>query len=162
MAKTKRPAIFLLVGVTNTLIDYLFYTFLTQVIIKGESSIALAGLISGTIALAVAFTTHSLITWRGRSVSRITLLKFTGVTGAGMWILRPVLLTLFLSFHRLYDWAHSVAQLIGISVQYSFIANTGAFGFMAIILLIYNYLTYDRFVYTDRPSGIVRKSRSEP
>ncbi len=150
MAVTKRPAIFLLVGIVNTLIDYLFYTFLTQVMFKHESSIALAGIISGTVALAMAFTTHSFITWRGKDISRRTVIKFIMITGLGMWILRPVLLVFFLNFYGLYNLVYLLAESLQIPLQYSFIANTGAFGFMAIILLMYNYLTYDRFVYKDK------------
>lgn len=163
MPTAKRPFLFLAVGIFNTLTDYLFYTFLTQVVLTNPNSLALAGIISGTVALIVAFTTHSLITWRGRNITSRTLIKFILVTGAGMWILRPVLLVLFFNLTWLYDWIRSLTQLVGLPFNYEFIAHSGAFVFMAVILLIYNYLTYDRFVYSTKSNNsndIDRKSHS--
>ncbi len=144
----KRPLVFIGVGIINTLLDFLFYTFLGQVIFRDQSSILLVGLISGTAALLVAFLTHSYITWRGRNISTKTVLKFFSVTGFGMWILRPLLLGLFIEFSLLYQWVYGITMHIGLPFSYGFIANTGAFGFMVIILLIYNYAAYDRFVFS--------------
>lgn len=161
MHEVKRPFLFLAVGIFNTLADYLFYTFLTQVILTSPSSLALAGVISGTVALAVAFTTHSFITWRGRHITGKTLIKFVLFTGAGMWILRPLLLVLFVNLGWLYTWAYSVSQTIGLPFSYEFIAKSGAFIFMAIVLLIYNYLTYDRFVFNSKSNDTDYKNHSE-
>lgn len=143
--KTKRPLVFLVVGVVNTLLDFGFYTLLTQTVFK--DSIGLAGIVSGTIALVIAFLTHSLITWRGSEVDYKTILRFFAVTGFGMWVIRPVLLTLFINFGGLYSLAHNISQSLSLPFTYDFIAKTGAFGFMALIVLVYNYLTYDRFVF---------------
>lgn len=162
MPKRKRPALFLLVGILNTGVDYLFYTFLTQVIFTSGQSLALVGILSGTVALVVAFATHSSITWRGRNVTRLTLVKFILFTGFGMWILRPILLVLFFNLHGLYQWAYSISHTLHLQFSYDFVASTGAFGFMVIILLIYNYLTYDRFVFNAHTSDIDRKNRLEP
>lgn len=141
----KRPAIFLAVGIINTLLDFSFYTLLSQTVFK--ESIGLAGLVSGTISLFIAFLTHSFITWRGTEVSRKTLLRFFVVTGFGMWIIRPFLLSVFIMLSPLYNWAYSVSSTLSLPFSYDFVAKTGAFGFMVIIVLIYNYFTYDRFVF---------------
>lgn len=145
--KNKRPFVFLAVGVLNTLLDFSFYTLLTQTIFKEPSQIGLAGIISGTFSLFCAFLTHSFITWRGTNISHRTVLKFVIATGFGMWVIRPLLLKLFISFTGIYSWVHQLSQNIGLNFSQQFIASTGAFGFMIIIVLAYNYIVYDRFVF---------------
>ncbi len=145
MPRNKRPYIFLVVGVVNTLLDFTFYTLLSQMIFK--DSIGVAGIVSGTIALFIAFLTHSFITWRGTEISHKTLLRFFVVTGFGMWIIRPLLLSLFITLTSFYYWVHTISFTLGLPFSYDFVAKTGAFGFMVIIVLIYNYFTYDRLVF---------------
>lgn len=157
----KQPLTFLMVGAANTLLDFGFYTFLTLTILTSSNQIAIAGLVSGTFALACAFTTHSLITWRGSYIDRKTILKFMGFTGFGMWVMRPLLLSLFIQLDGLYVWIHQFSQLFSLPFTYSFIANTGAFGLMAVIVLIYNYITYDRFVFKKATTRTGQKNHSE-
>lgn len=144
----KRPLVFLGVGIFNTLLDFAFYTFLTLVVF--QDNIIAAGLLSGTLALVFAFITHGTITWRGRSLSVQTILKFFAFTGFGMWVIRPILLTIFIQLKPLYEFANSVASSLSLPFTYDFIASTGAFGFMIILVLLYNYLTYDRFVFSTK------------
>jgi putative flippase GtrA len=144
---SKRPVVFLGVGVGNTLLDFLFYTLLTSTVFKNGKHIALAGIISGTFALFCAFLTHSFITWRGSHISRRTVLKFVAFTGFGMWVIRPTLLTLFIHLTGLYNWAYKLTDKIGLPFTRDFITNTGAFGFMVVVVLIYNYYVYSHFVF---------------
>lgn len=148
--KDKRPLIFLAVGICNTLLDFLFYTLLTQIVFAQASQIGLAGIISGTFALLCAFATHNFITWRERPTDRKTVLRFFAFTGFGMWFLRPILLSIFIRLKPLYIWAQEILQHIHIDLGYEFIAHTGAFGFMVIVVLVYNYLVYDRYVFLDK------------
>lgn len=141
-----RPFIFLGVGLVNTLLDFAFYSFLTLTVFKGN--IITAGLISGTFALVCAFITHSTVTWRGRSIKLNTILKFFIFTGFGMWVIRPLLLAFFIQLRPLYELVSSISKAFNLPFNYEFIASTGAFGFMIILVLLYNYLTYDRFVFT--------------
>ena len=64
-----------------------------------------------------------------------------------MWVIRPILLAAFIHLTPIYDLAFSVSSALTLPFNYEFIANTGAFGFMAALILIYNYLVYDRFVF---------------
>lgn len=147
--KNKRPLIFAGVGVINTLIDFTFYSLLTLFIFKSEDQIAIAGVISGTVALVCAFLTHSFITWREKPISHQTAIKFFIFTGIGMWIIRPFLLSVFIKFTGLFHWVYTLFQSIHLPFSYDFICNTGAFGFMALIVLVYNYFVYQRFVFLD-------------
>lgn len=150
---SKRPLVFLGVGVVNTLLDFGFFTFLTSAVLK--DSLALAGVISGTFALICAFITHSFITWSGSHIDHKTLLRFFAFTGFGMWVIRPLLLELFIKLDGLYSWVHSMSDDIGLPFSQQFVANTGAFGLMLVIVLSYNFFVYERYVF--KP-----KTRTEP
>jgi putative flippase GtrA len=143
----KRPIVFLSVGALNTLFDFGFYTFLTSSVFKNGENIALAGLISGTFALICAFLTHGFITWRGSHIDHKTLLRFFLFTGFGMWVIRPFLLSLFIKLDGLYNWADKLLDKIGIHFSYNFVANTGAFGLMLLIVLAYNFFVYEKYVF---------------
>jgi putative flippase GtrA len=157
-ATSKRPLIFLGVGIVNTLLDFGFYSLLTLTVFSSDKQIALAGVVSGTFALLCAFLTHSLITWRGAHIGLPTIMKFIAFTGFGMWVIRPVLLALFIKLGGLYAWAHDLSQTLHLPFSQEFIANTGAFGFMVVIVLVYNYLVYDRFVFNKKASGVSQPS----
>ena len=144
---SRRPLIFLTVGVLNTLLDFAFYTCLTTTIFTDSSSIAYAGIVSGTFALITALLTHGLITWRGRDLDKGTVLRFFAFTGFGMWVIRPLLLSLFILLQPVYELAYGISRYVGLPFNYDFVANTGAFGFMVVIVLLYNYAVYDRFVF---------------
>jgi putative flippase GtrA len=147
LSSTKKPVIFLGVGLLNTLVDFAFYSLL-MVYVFDDSNIYLAGIVSGTFALLFAFTTHSLITWKGSEKDFATLLRFAAFTGVGMWVIRPILLYMFIDFDMLYSWIFKILKPIGVStLNYEFITSSGAFALMITVLLIYNYLTYDRFVF---------------
>lgn len=146
----KRHFMFLGVGIVNTLLDFGFYTFLTAFVFEEPDNIAKAGLVSGTFALVCAFLTHSLITWRGSHITYKTIAKFIAFTGFGMWFIRPMLLSLFIKMSELFSWAYHISNSIGLPFSYDFVANTGAFGFMVVIVLAYNYFVYERFVFTSK------------
>jgi len=147
---SRRPLVFLGVGAANTLLDFAFYTILTLTILKGQDSIALAGFVSGTFALLCAFIAHSMITWRGSSIGKGTILRFFLFTGFGMWVIRPLLLSFFIHFTSVYHFAYNLSTSLGLPFSYEFVTNTGAFGFMVVIILSYNYFVYDRFVFKKR------------
>ena len=145
--KSRRPIIFIAVGIFNTLADFLVFTLITQTILK--QNIALAGFLSGTIALLMAYVTHSKVTWRERSMSRISIIKFFAVTGFGMWAIRPILLLIFSRMVMVFDFSHKILSSFGLPLSYSFIANSISFCLMVFVVLIYNYLSYDRFVFNE-------------
>jgi putative flippase GtrA len=153
MATKRQPMIFIGVGVLNTLLDFGFYTLLTHLFFSDKSAIWVAGILSGTVALCVAFATHSMVTWRHREVGVSTMIRFLVATGFGMWIIRPILLSIFVKLDVVYEWAYSLTQWLHIPWSYTFVANTGAFGLMAIIVLIYNFIVYDTYVFVSKQSS---------
>ena len=153
-----RAVVFLGVGLLNTLLDFLFYTLLTTVFFPEAGEIGIVGIISGTFALVCAYTTHKLITWRDRPAARLTIIKFFVVTGFGLWVIRPLLLVWFITWEFFYKPVHTITSNIGLPFNYAFVASTGAFLFMVIIVMTYNYVTYSRLVFNDR-SGTEPKIR---
>lgn len=159
MDKKNRPFIFLGVGILNTLLDFLFYTFLIVIFFQNNSEIWIVGLISGTFALVCAYFTHKLITWRDHPASKLTLIKFIIVTGFGLWIVRPLLLSWFITFTGLYKVIHGIIQPLGFSLE--FVSATISFGFMVIIVMIYNYISYDKIVFNKKITNTAREIGSK-
>lgn len=150
--KSKRPLVFLGIGFINTLLDFSFFTFLTVLVFKNDNNIALVGIISGTFALICAFITHSLVTWRDKHIDYRVFIRFIIFTGFGLWVIRPILLTLFIKLTIIYNTVYDFNVSLHLPFSLKFIANTGAFCCMIIIVLVYNYFVYARFVYKhDKP-----------
>jgi putative flippase GtrA len=145
--KLRRPLTFFGVGILNTILDFLFYTALVVFVFGGNEQIGLIGIISGTFALICAYTTHRLITWRDRPATTKTLISFFVFTGIGLWIIRPLLLVILIQMTALYTFIHGILQAIGLPIGYELVASTVAFGIMAAIVMVYNYIVYSRFVF---------------
>lgn len=147
MLNNRRPLIFLGVGAFNTFIDFVFYLFLTSVLLRNEGQIALVGLISGTFGLLSALVTHSFITFRQKKITPPTIVKFVIFTGFGMWVIRPLLLVLFSQQTYLYKWGHQILLTLGLNMDERLIRSVGSFGMMIVILLLYNYYVYSKYVF---------------
>ena len=152
----KRKIVFLGVGIANTLLDFLFYTALTQTVLEGSQHIAVAGIVSGTFALICAFLTHRLITWRGTNIGHRTVMRFALCTGFGMWVIRPFLLSVFVHLQALYDVVYKITRAGHLPFSQSFIAATGAFGLMTVVMLVYNFYMYEKFVFAQPASATSR------
>lgn len=147
---TKRPVLFLGVGILNTALDFTFYTLLVTFVFIDTSQIALAGIVSGTFALFSAFLSHSLITWKGSKISIRSIVLFILFTGFGMWIIRPLILSSAITLAPLYAWLHSILNGLGLEFSLGFVASTVAFGIMTAVLLVYNYVVYNYIVFRSR------------
>ena len=141
-----RPFIFLGVGVLNTLLDFIFYILLTQFIFQKNSDIWIVGLLSGTFALLCAYTTHKLITWRDKPATKSTVIRFILATGVGLWVLRPLLLSWFITWEIVYAPIYNLVSAV-FTVDSKLFISTFAFIPMVLIVMIYNYVVYSRFVF---------------
>ncbi len=146
----RRSGIFLLVGGFNTLVDFCVYTLLIHILPEGPSQIAIVGILSGSFALILAFFTHSLFTWKDRHIGALAIVKFFVITGIGMWIIRPLLLVVFVYLSSLLVPVDFFFNNFGVSISQSFIINTSAFLLMTLVMLVYNYLAYDRIVFSKK------------
>jgi putative flippase GtrA len=145
----QRLLTFILVGGGNTLLDFLCYTAITLWILPKQEQLVLAGVVSGTIALAIAYCTHRFITWRDKHVSNAAVIRFFLFTGFGMWVIRPILLWAFAFPTQLYRNLATWIQSWGIPITMEFTRHTCAFLAMTVIVVAYNFVTYAKFVFTD-------------
>lgn len=149
MTLFRRIVIFLLVGGMNSLLDFIFYTVVTTWILPGGGQIILAGLVSGTVALVIAYLSHRYITWREKHVPRSAVIRFFVATGFGMWVIRPFLLWLFSKPTSVSTAIVTLGNGIGVHLSLAFVRNTVAFLAMTVIVVVYNFVMYQRFVFVE-------------
>lgn len=148
ISEKRRPLVFLAVGVINTGLDFVFYTLLTSVFFtKPQVHMLVIGALSGTFALVCALITHATITWRGHHTTKKTILRFFVLTGFGMWVIRPILLAIFIQFTPLYRFAKYILDAFHVHMNEAFIGNSVAFCLMVVVMLLYNYFVYNRYVF---------------
>ena len=149
MKTHKRVGIFALVGVANTLFDYvlfmIFASFLNNV---------LASVISATFAMILAFFLHSKFTWGDRKTSRSSMVQFLVVTAIVMWGIRPFIiwgLTAASSgfMEPLYGFAHFVLRFL----SYDFVVRTGIFAIATLVTLTINYIIYNKVIFRSEESA---------
>lgn len=125
---------FALVGVANTAIDFGLYMLLTTL----GLNVIVANYISTTAGLSFSFFANKKYTFRssGKSLKREIGLFLT-VTLFGLWVLQPLVITLaqhLLANFNLDSWV----VLLTAKLAATFVT------------LIWNYLTYSRFVFTSK------------
>ena len=129
---------FLIVGTSLTLFDYLVYELIVMLFFRGNTeSATIASVISGTIATIVAYFAHSRITWKTRNVGKPEIVKFFVWNAITMWAIRPILTLLM-------GKLDSVFATMGVN---ELIRSTGIFAVTTGVIMILNYLVYDRFVF---------------
>src|SRR5262245_58071255 len=98
---------FAMVGVVNTLVDFVVLNVLVITILPKTASfgnfvtfgqmvslngVVLAGIITGTAAMIVSFLLNSRFTFRVRNVARKRIVYFFVITAFGLYVIRPVIL----------------------------------------------------------------------
>ena len=148
MSKKKRAGKYLVFGVLNTIIGYVVYETLALTVFRNEK-LALASLVSGAVGILTGYYLHSRFTWRGREIGEKVLAKFFIWNVIVSLCLRPSLTTFFNSsmFNSLYTLAHNICNFIHLPFSYEFVASTGNFVMMMAVVMIVNFLIYDRFVF---------------
>ena len=143
MKTGKRVGVFALVGVANTLFDYILFMIFAQFFNN-----VVASVISAAFAMVVAFFLHKKFTWGDRATSRSSMIQFLAFTAAVMWGLRPLLIwgltaasTGFME--PLYGLAHFILRFL----PYNFVVQTGIFAIATLVTLTVNYLLYNKVVF---------------
>lgn len=155
--KTKSPhhaTRYFFVGLSITIFNYLFYTFLANIIINNSDLLWLSSFISTAITTIVAYILHSKITWKERSVTKASIYRFFIWNILLAVFIGPVFTQLFSLITPLYQLAFDISSALHLPFSYEFIQSTGAFVLTAIVTMILNFLFYDKFVF--------HKSRKAP
>ena len=146
--KTSEHALrYFFVGVGITLLNYILYTILSNVIINDNNLLWLSTFISTSITTVVAYIAHSKITWKERTVTKHSIIRFFIWNAMLAVAVGPWLTQLFSLITPLYDFAFSIFEALHIPFSYEFTLTTGAFILTSIVSMIINFLFYDKFVF---------------
>lgn len=148
--KAKQAGKYFVFGVLNTVINYGMYEALALLVFKEEGQLWIATFISGAISIFVGYFLHSKFTWKDREVGKKQLGKFfiwNVVMNVGV---RPLLTLFFGLFGFLYQFAFNICQGIGLPFSYEFVETTGNYVLMTAVVMVINFLVYDKFVFGDK------------
>ena len=146
--KTSRHAIrYFFVGVAITLFNYALYAILANLIIKNNDYLWLSNFIATAITTIVAYFAHSRITWKERHVTRASVIKFFIWNAMLTVVIAPGFTQLFSFFTPLYELAFNITSAIHLPFTYDFVLTTGAFILTSLVIMILNFLFYDKFVF---------------
>lgn len=146
--KTKEHATrYLFVGIGITLLNYILYTILSNIIINNNDFLWLSSFISTTISVIVAYIAHSKITWKERYVTKRSIARFFIWNIIVSVAIGPCITQLFSLITPLYEFAFSIFQSLNIPFSYEFTLTTGAFALTSIVTMTLNFLFYDKFVF---------------
>lgn len=144
---SKRAGRYLIVGILLTAFNYGLYSAIARLIIKNNDYLWAATLISTIATTFVAYFSHSKITWKERGISKTAIYKFFIWNLFFAFAVGPWLTQLFSFVTPLYELAFNICQNIGIGFSYDFIQSTGAFALTSLVIMVLNYLFYDKFVF---------------
>ncbi|MBR0467512.1 GtrA family protein [Candidatus Saccharibacteria bacterium] len=146
--KTSQHAFrYFFVGISVTVFNYALFAILSNLIIKNNDLLWLSNLIATGITTIVAFISHSKITWKDRSVTKHSVIRFFIWNAALTFLIAPALTQFFSIFTPLYEFAYNITSAIHLTFTYEFVLTTGAFVLTSAVIMILNFLFYDRFVF---------------
>lgn len=146
--KTSKHAIrYVLVGVSLTIFSYILYTILSNLIFKDNTLIWLSNLIATTITTIIAYFLHSKITWKEREVTKTSIYKFFIWNAMIAFAISPFFNQIFSYITPLYEFAYNITSAIHLPFTYEFVLTTGAFVLATAVIMVLNFLFYDKFVF---------------
>lgn len=123
---------FAIVGGTNTVIDFGILFLLTGL---GLDKI-IANYASTSVALAFSFVANRKYTFKSEANAKRQIIPFLVVTLIGLWVIQPLII-----------WMYTL--VLGDSSLALFIAKLLA----TVASLIWNYLLYSRYVFTEKKAN---------
>ncbi len=146
--KTSKHAFrYLIVGILVTGFNYALFAIFSNLIIKNNDLIWLSNFIATAITTIVAYFAHSRITWKERIVTKHSVIRFFIWNAMLTIIIAPSFTQLFSLFTPLYEFAYNITSALHLPFSYEFILTTGAFALNSIVIMILNFLFYDKFVF---------------
>lgn len=146
--KTSRHAVrYLIVGILVTGFNYALFAILSNLIIKNNDLLWLSNFIATAVTTIVAYFAHSKITWKERTVTKHSIIRFFIWNAMLTVAIAPGLTQLFSLLTPLYEFVYNITSAIHLPFSYEFILTTGAFVLNSIVIMILNFLFYDKFVF---------------
>lgn len=148
-AEIKQVGRFGLVGILNTVVDFVVYNGLLFFIPSVPA--VWAGIISGTAAMINSFVFNKNFTFKARKLSTHKMVAFFVITAAGLYIIRPMVIYFFT---ETWLWPSQVLYSITSALQLPFsqefdTRNLALVAAIAVVL-IYNYLLYKYYVFNEK------------
>lgn len=153
---SKRAGRYFVVGILLTVFNYGLYSIIANLIIRNNDYLWTSTLISTIATTFVAYFSHSNVTWKERKITKTAKYKFFIWNLAIAFAFGPWITQLFSLITPLYDLAYNICQAIHIGFTYDFVQSTGAFALTSLVVMVLNYLFYDKFVF-----GKPKKSKEE-
>lgn len=144
---SKRASRYVIIGIIVTIFNYGLYTILANLIINNNNLLWLSTFISTALTTILAYILHSKITWKERHIAKTTVYRFFIWNAILAVAIGPWLTQLFSLFTPLYDLTHNIFNTLHLPFAYEFIQSTGAFILTSIVIMVLNYLFYDKFVF---------------
>ncbi|HMS92159.1 MAG TPA: GtrA family protein [Candidatus Saccharibacteria bacterium] len=154
-----------LVGISNTLVDFILLNLLVMTILPKNleiinttilginvvvTGVIVAGIISGTAAMINSYIFNMRFTFRKKNVNTRHTVYFFLITIFGLYFIRPIILKIFTDT---WVWPADVAYYITSSLKLplsrEFDERNLALMIAVLIVLVYNYLMYKKFVFND-------------
>lgn len=148
-----------LVGVLNTLLDYVLFIALTIAFGLPLSRVWIAKYTSSAIAMAVSFTLNRRFVFRSRQDAvGGQALRFVIATLIGVFVIQNLLTQFFASvFQYPGTGVHSLLEDVGLAPPEKFTIETVAFALGTVASLTWNFLAYKYWAF--RPAKPDREAR---
>ena len=141
-----------LVGVFNTLLDYVVFIGLTIAFHIPLSHVWLAKYASSAFAMAVSFQLNRSWVFRAQGSLGAQLLRFFLTTIVGIFVIQNLLTQLFSSEVQVFGKAAwNVVDALGLPLTESFTIKTVAFALATLASLTWNFLVYKFWVFDSNP-----------
>ncbi len=140
----KKIVIFFFVGVFNTLVDFVIYTIASSFL---HIPLTVSTAISGSISAISTFFTHGKITWKERELTGSSMIRFATWCCIMVVAVRPIIAFVAEQLTPLYQFAFAIFSFMHLPFSYKFVANTGVFVIIAAVVMVLNFLVYEKFVF---------------
>lgn len=158
---SKRAGRYFIVGVCVTLFNYALFAVISNLIILNNDLLWLSNFIATAITTIVAYFAHSKITWKEREVTKHSIIRFFIWNAILTVAIAPGFTQLFSLLTPLYEFAYNITSAIHLPFSYEFVLTTSSFCFSALVIMILNFLFYDRFVFGKKPKKSEKKNDKE-
>lgn len=146
--KTSRHASrYLIIGIILAIFNFGTYTLIARLIINNNDLLWLSNLIATALTTILAYILHSRITWKERTPDKSGIYKFFIWNILLTFPISPGLTWLFGLPTAIYNLIYDISTSIHLPFDYAFIESTSIFILVNIIIMIMNFLFYDRFVF---------------